>query len=118
MAKNFLGTLVADDDTRLSVFVSGPSGSEPATLTKEDVWGEYDDDYRMINPGMIVARSGDTCPIFGDEVPYKSVTVVCLPEQEADVTYWLEHVHGSDCLNGRANLKSGRIALRSDYMCW
>lgn len=84
-------------------------------VTKEDVWGD------MVNSdkrGMVVAKSYDTCPIFHDKVPYKSVTVVCEPKQERDVCYWLSYVHGGNNISNRKVLDDGRIALRSDYTCW
>ena len=60
------------------VIVNCPNGEKPKKLTKEDVWGEFDV-YKgeRISNGMVVARYKDICPIFNDEVPYKSVTVVC-----------------------------------------
>ena len=87
-------------------------------LTKEDVWGKFDENFNLIDKGMIVARHEETCPVFNDEVPYKSVTVVCDIEQENDVTDWLSYVHGGDCVSMRKDLKDRKVALRSDYQCW
>lgn len=84
-------------------------------VSKFDVWGD------MLNgkgQGMIVAKSYETCPIFHDNVPYKSVTVVCESKQESAVRYWLSFVHGGDNISARKVLDDGRIALRSNYMCW
>lgn len=84
-------------------------------VTKEDVWGD------MVNSnkrGMVVAKSYDTCPIFCDKVPYKSVTVVCDANQESAVRYWLSFVHGGNNISNRKVFDDGRIALRSNYMCW
>lgn len=52
------------------------------TLTKEDVWGKFDEEtHEKLSDGMIVSRTGEICEIFGDEVPYKSVTVICDSDQ-------------------------------------
>lgn len=89
-------------------------------LTKEDVWGTFSTVYpgKRDTPGMIVARSGDKCPIFKDKVPYKSVTVVCELDQSDEVEYWLNYVHGGDSISKTKTLPKGKIAIRSDYMCW
>jgi hypothetical protein len=87
-------------------------------LKMEDVWGKYDEEkHEMIHYGMIVARAEVKCPIFKDKLPYKSVTVVCNPEEEGEVEYWLSYVHGGG-VSKRKELKDGKIALRSDYQCW
>ena len=88
-------------------------------MTKDDVFGKYDmDKHIMVDKGMIVANSKETCPIFKDEVPYKSVTVVCDNEQEGEVENWLSYVHGGDCVSQRKELPNNKVALRSDYQCW
>lgn len=88
-------------------------------LTKEDVWGEYDhENLRRISKGMIVARSYDQCPVFGDFLPYKSVTVICKQKQADEVKYWLTYVHGPNNIEKEMYLEDGRIAIRSNYMCW
>lgn len=84
------------------------------SLTKEDVWGNH----AAGIDGMIVASWLDVCPVFHDTVPYKSVTVVCEPEQEADVQYWLDYVLGGDCIAMRKELADKKVALRADYKCW
>ena len=91
---------------------------EGFTLNKDDVWGAYNVETRQrISDGMIVARSEEICPIFGDKVPNKSVTVVCNQKQYDEVVYWLAYVHGGEASRDRL-LEDGRIALRSDYQCW
>jgi len=35
-----------------------------------------------------------------------------------EVEYWLSYVHGGDNISKRKKLKGGKVALRSDYMCW
>lgn len=88
-------------------------------IKKEDVWGEYDhEQHKRISDGMIVARTDEICPIFGDKVPYKSVTVVCNKDDYKDVCYWLGFVHGGDNISQEKELEDGRIAIRSNYMCW
>lgn len=108
------------------------------TLQKEEVWGVFDlQTMTHTYKGMIVARGvgkvdayftqeqrdsaiaqiPEVCPIWGDTLPRKSVTVICNADQEDDVSYWLHHVHGAYCVSARLELKDGRIAMRSDYMC-
>lgn len=89
-------------------------------ITQEDVWGNYE----LQTKGMIIAKTNDTCPIFKDKVPYKSVTVICEPSQQNEVEYWLEFVHGGGSVSKsrivakNANQYAGKLAIRSDYQCW
>ena len=102
----------------------------------EDVWGDYDPvTDALISKGMIVARGyGMTqaeydahpkresfypriCPIWHDELPYKSVTVICTMKEMGEVQDWLGYVHGGDC-SAVKPLEDGMVALRSDYQCW
>lgn len=94
--------------------VSHEEFEKKLALTKEDVWGDYEKGTK----GMIVASSGDICPIFKDKVPYKSVTVVCTEPQLHEVKYWLAYVHGGGCIHTEIDMPDGRIAIRSDYQCW
>ena len=100
-------------------------------ITKDDVFGTFCmESMKMTDPGMVVGNSklggfnektcssNDPCPIFGDLIPYKSVTVVCNEEQLEQVEYWLSYVHGGDCISKQKTLDDGRIATRSDYQCW
>jgi len=94
-----------------------PSGIK---LYRDEVWGAYDlESHEMVSKGMIVANSSETCPIFGDIVPYKSVTIVFDSKihNEDEVIYWLRYVHGGE-YSDYLELKDGRIAIRSDYQCW
>lgn len=97
-----------------TVEVLEPTASESKNLTKDDVWGTYvsegsesmiedGQEYKIAKGhfvgGMIVARGHGrkdrpqtVCPIFKDEVPWKSVTAVCALAMEEEVTYWLEYV--------------------------
>jgi len=100
--------------TKFSFSVSNPTNTpSDFKLTKEDVWGKYKE-----SKGMIIAKADDVCPIWGDVIPFKSVTVKCRPEQMEEVIYWLEYVHGGDSITKSKTLDDGTIALRSDYQCW
>ena len=106
-------------NVKITMVINAPTGIKPEELTMDDVWGTHDEDtYEITSRGMIVAKTNDICPIFGDQVPYKSVTVVCSRVQEDAVRYWLEYVHGGKCVSKTRNLPNSKIALRSDYMCW
>ena len=104
-------------------------------LTKDDVWGTFDKDYNLVSRGMIVAQGfggekkdlkdwekklqvKSVCPIWKDKLPYKSVTIVCDESQADEVMYWLHYVHGGDCIVGDTKLPGGKMAIRSQYMCW
>lgn len=92
-------------------------------VTKDAVFGKFDENHERIDAGMVVARTGDICPIWGDEVRYKSVTIV-VPEEYVrehrviEVIYWLTFVHGENSVSRRWSLPDGTVAIRSDYMCW
>lgn len=105
------------------------------TLTKDDVWGTFDENYNLLTRGLIVAQGfggepsklkeweeklkvKSVCPIWKDKLPYKSVTVVCEEEQLSDVINWLSYVHGGDCISRELKLPNGKFALRSNYTCW
>ena len=91
-------------------------------IVHSDVFGKYDDDgTKRIDDGMVVAfGKGDEqvkCPIFGDILPYKSVTVICTQEQLPGVLQHLMNAHGGPHADER-ELPDGRIAIRSDYQAW
>lgn len=103
----------------VTMVVNSPNGESPKKLTKEDVWGKFDvREGKRIDRGMVVARHGETCPIFKDEIPYKSVTVVGPKNRYEEIVYWLEYVHGGDCVVMTKELDDLRVAIRSDYQCW
>jgi len=103
----------------LTLIVSEPTQPVAKKLTKEDVWGKYDTkNYKKISDGMIVAQAKEKCPIFKDNLPYKSVTVVCKEKQQREVEYWLEYVHGGECVSKTKKIGFSRVAIRSNYMCW
>jgi len=93
----------------------------PEPLTKEDVFntdrfivadcrhGGYDDKK---------LQSKGRCPIFGDFVDWKSVTVVCTKEEEWEVETQLTYQHGANSVSQYKELDDGRVAMRSDYMAW
>jgi hypothetical protein len=129
--KTYVGTATADDGTKIDAFVNEPTYAPAQKLTKEDVWGKHEMENEFvpkipliwIHKGMLVATSHDDgfpsiCPIWKDRLPYKSVTVVCNMEQEEEVSYWLEYVHGGGSISRRKELPDGKLALRSDYQCW
>ena len=103
-------------------------------ITKEDVWGKFDEQYNLVDRGMIVAQgfsesadmnelmkklqTTNICPVWKDKLPYKSVTVICDESQASEVSYWLSYVHGGDCISKEKKLPDGKFAFRSNYMCW
>ncbi len=105
--------------TALQITVLEPTYPVAEDITKEDVFGKWTEDHcTKVHDGMVVARSEERCPRFGDVVPYKSVTVVCPDVLLEQVSYWLEYVHGCDCISRIESLGDGRTAVRSDYMAW
>lgn len=89
-------------------------------VVHSDVFGKYDGVDR-IDDGMVVAFGEHDkkvkCPIFGDILPYKSVTVVCNKEQLKGVLEHLMNAHGGGH-RYEHELHDGRIAIRSDYQAW
>ena len=103
--------------------VKKPNYAKSKTLTQEDVWGRYNmETHTRESKGMIVASScegyPDICPVWGDKMLFKSVTVICDIEQQTEVAYWLEFVHGGNSITKSKILDNGKIAFRSDYQCW
>ncbi len=104
---------------QLKITVLDPTYPVAEEITKEDVFGKWTEDHRTkVHDGMVVARHDQRCPHFGDVVPYKSVTVVCPDVLLEQVSYWLEYVHGCDCISRIESLGDGCTAIRSDYMAW
>jgi len=124
----------------IKIEVSEPTVPKPNSMTKEDVWGKtvpigleehaaFDGQKYTVSKvvfigGMVIARGhGFTdvpavkCPVFGDEIPRGSVTVVCPANKVEEVQYWLEYVQGADCVS-KVKPLMGHVALRSDYKCW
>ena len=92
------------------------------TLSKEDVFGHWTEDHQKIDDGLVISRgtyeNPPTCPIWGDKVPWKSVTIVCTKEQVGEVEYWCVFVHGGDCISKIKHLGDNKVAIRSNYMAW
>jgi hypothetical protein len=92
------------------------------SMSMDVVFGERGTD-GVRGPGLVVAKNQEICPIWGDKLPYKSVTVV-IPELmlhdglQHQVEYWLEYVHGGGSVSRRRSLPDGTVAIRSDYMAW
>ena len=106
------------DVAGLEVVVLDPTFPEATDITQEDVWGKWLNPQTKVHNGMVAAKTGDKCPVWGDKVPYKSVTVICASDLREQVAYWLEFVHGSDCIANVCDLDNGRVAFRSDYQAW
>lgn len=106
-------------------------------LTKEDVWGKFTEDWKLVDRGMIVAQGFPSsmskedlegvkdklkleyiCPVWKDRLPYKSVTVICDEAQVNEVKYWLSYVHGGNNVIKEKSLADGKYAIRSNYTCW
>lgn len=103
----------------ITIGIKSPTVPEAKKITQEDVWGIWSErPMKKVTDGMIVSRSNQTCLVFGDVVPYKSVTVICQSNQFDEVKYWLEYVHGGDCISKTKTLADDKIAIRSDYQCW
>ena len=80
-----------------------------SNLTKDDIWGN--------DTTILVARSGDKCPVHGDVLGSKDVTAVCSEAEVDDVEHWLSYVQGG-LSHDWTVLKDGRFAIRSEYLCW
>ena len=115
----------------MQITVLDPTFPEAKEITQDDVWGKWSDDHRTkISDGMVVAnhthggfdekklRSVKRCPIFKDYVDYKSATIVGPKRYAEQIAYWLEYVHGCDCISKVKDLPDDMIAFRSDYMAW
>jgi hypothetical protein len=113
-------------------------------ISMDDVFGKMTDpmsgEYKRLSNGMIVARGlpykegsseakaiqeatvvepiPQRCPVMGDLLPYKSVSVICEEKDYNAVTYWLEYVQGGGCVSNEKKLDDGKIFIRSNYMAW
>lgn len=129
---------MTDDASEVKITISNPTVPEAKKLTMKDVWGKYDQENSRVVGGMVWARGlGDwkkevrdgylredfqpnyptKCPIWKEELPYKTVTVICQVEQEQEVIYWLDYVMGGGCVQKTKQLSGNRIAMQADYMC-
>ena len=113
-------------------------------ISMNDVFGKMTDptsgEYKRLTNGMIVARGlpysenspeakqiqeatvvepiPQRCPILGDLLPYKSVSVICEEKDLTAVTYWLEYVQGGGSVSIVQPTSDGKIFIRSNYTCW
>lgn len=107
--------------TPFTISVSEPHGIEPVLLTKEDVFGSFDiETMTQLSKGMVIASTGNTCPIWWDKVHYKSSTILFDNKDDIleDVIYWCEYVDGRDSVSKIKHFKNGKVAIRTDYQCW
>lgn len=124
----------------MQITVLEPTAAPAQQLTKEDVWGEWTPDHTTkLRDGMVVAigrigrdgrtdnglsiaeleeRYSDTCPVWGDKLPWKSATIIGPEAQADDIAYWCEYVKGGGCISRCKRLPDGKIAFRCDYMAW
>ena len=58
------------------------------------------------------------CPVWGDELPYKSFTTIVDAADFDDARYSCEYVHGGGSVRKWLRLGDGRVAIRSDYKAW
>lgn len=123
------------------ITIASPTHAEAKTLTQEDVWGKYVDHIIRLHTGMVVAEGHNDrfppnhgsktniCPVKGDTVPWKSVTVIGPLRYVEEISYWLEYVHGCDCIEWVEELTIPKtdygyvryepmVAIRSNYTCW
>jgi hypothetical protein len=87
----------------------------PARPTAQERW-QADMCWALKAPYR-VAGGDDTCPVWGDRVPWKSVTVIVEASEEDAAAYCLSMAHGAGW-SRRKVLDDGRVALRSDYAAW
>jgi len=119
---------------KIEATILNPTVPEARNLTQEDVWGKVEHSHwkdkartefvpaHIVSHGMKVATSHEDglptiCPVWGDTLKYKSVTIICRPCLEEEVKYWLEYVHGGGSVSRRKVISKNEIALRSDYQC-
>ena len=87
----------------------------PTTSTAEDRWRA--DMCWVFKAPYCVAATDDVCPVWGDTLPYKSVTVAVPADEEHAAAYCLAMAHGAGW-SRRKVLQDGRVSLRSNYQGW
>ena len=103
----------------LNIIISEPPHPVAETITQEDVWGKWTEDYATkIHSGMVVAITDEVCPIWKDLLEYKDATIICPTELCEEVAYWIEFVKGADSITKVKKLKAGKTAFRCEYTCW
>ena len=95
---------------------SGPLAPMKCTITE---YGKTRVETHMVSSWTKMGPDdqGDVCPVWGDIVPWKSLTVIVPPELENAATYCLACMHGAG-YSRRKVLEDGRVAFRSDYAAW
>lgn len=99
-------------------------------LTSVEATGLAEEDpmwvWRSDNDGnkLFIVASGycdepyPTCPIWGDQLGYKDVTVVVPAMAMSEAVFSLEYNHGAECVTRTKLVKDGMVAIRSAYQCW
>lgn len=78
-------------------------------------------DWATKAPFRVAFGKGDSptlCPVWGDVLPYKSITVIVDKADLASASDACEYVHGGGSVRKTRNLPDGKVAIRSDYQCW
>ena len=94
-----------------------PTASTALRRWKADMSWVFKEPYRVAVGRSYPEQDNDVCPVWGDRVPWKSVTVVVPADEEGDAAYCLAMAHGGE-FSRRKVLADGRVALRSDYQAW
>lgn len=103
----------------ITITVLTPTTKSDSAVTrweKNRMW-VFEDPYRVAVGRSYPESKNDICPVWGDRMPWKSVTVIVPADEEDDAAFCLACAHGSGYSN-RKVLEDGRIALRSDYTAW
>jgi hypothetical protein len=84
----------------------------PATgVAETDPLWVWEDDF-------IQAQYGESCPVWGDTLPQKSVTVLVPAGMQGEAVFSLEFAHGGGSISRQKLFPNGMLAIRSDYQCW
>jgi hypothetical protein len=107
---------VPDPDLTLEdVLVPAPSFSG----TRQPLKSATNPKWAVEAPYLVAFGNGtNVCPIWGDKLPYKSITIVVDAADQDDAESCCAYVHGGDCVEKTRVLPDGRVAIRSNYMCW
>ena len=72
-------------------------------------------------------QSKSKCPIFKNNIPYKSFTIIVDANQFDDAVNWCSNLHGHESISkikqfnylrvGK-HIRKNQVAIRSDYQCW
>lgn len=78
-------------------------------------------DWATVAPYQVAFGSYDTptkCPVWGDKLPYKSITVIVDAADRDAAIHSCEYVHGGGAVSKTKKLPNGKLAIRANYMCW